>query len=82
MLDPIELHLNVLARWSMQNLYQPDYYNETFHPYNTYYYRYANPIDISVSLGVHFQLTKRTGKTNKQLKKEAKEIVYGTTANN
>ena len=82
MLDPIELHLNVLARWSMQNLYQPDYYNETFHPYNTYYYRYANPIDISVSLGVHFQLTKRTGKTNKQLKKEAKDIVYGTTANN
>ena len=82
MLDPVELHLNVLARWSMQNLYQPDYYNETFHPYNTYYYRYANPIDISVSLGVHFQLTKRTGKTNKQLKKEAKDIVYGTTANN
>ena len=82
MLDPVELHLNLLARWSMQNLYQPDYYNETFHPYNTYYYRYANPIDISITFGVHFQLTKRIGKTNKQLKNEAKEIVYGATANN
>ena len=78
MIDPVELHLNVLARWSLQSLYEPDYYNETFHPNNTYYYRYANPIDISVTLGVYFQLTKRTGRTNKQLKQQAKEIVYGT----
>ncbi|MBO6170343.1 MAG: PorT family protein [Bacteroidales bacterium] len=78
MIDPIELHFNILARWSMQSLYEPDYYNETFHPYNTYYYRYANPIDISVTAGVYFQLTKRTGKTKKQLRREAKEIVYGT----
>ena len=77
MFDPIELHLNVLARWSLQTLYQPDYYNEVFHPNNTYYYRYANPIDISVTLGVYFQLTKRTGRTNKQLKHQAREIVYG-----
>jgi hypothetical protein len=77
MIDPIELHLNVLARWSLQSLYEPDYFNETFHPNNTYYYRYANPIDISVTLGVYFQLTKRTGKTNKQLKQQAREIVYG-----
>ena len=78
MIDPIELHFNILARWSMQSLYEPDYYNETFHPYNTSYYRYANPIDISVTAGVYFQLTKRTGKTKKQLRREAKEIVYGT----
>ena len=77
MIDPIELHLNVLARWSLQSLYEPDYFNETFHPNNTYYYRYANPIDISVTMGVYFQLTKRTGKTNKQLKQQAREIVYG-----
>ena len=78
MIDPIELHFNVVARWSLQNLYEPDYYNETFHPYNTYYYRYANPIDIAVTAGVHFQLTKRTGKTSRQLRQQAKEIVYGT----
>ncbi|MBO4671890.1 MAG: PorT family protein [Bacteroidales bacterium] len=78
MIDPVELHLNVLARWSLQTLYEPDYYNERFHPNNTYYYRYANPIDISVTLGVYFQLTKRTGRTNKQLKQQAREMVYGT----
>ena len=81
MLDPIEIHLNLLARWSMQSLYEPDYFNETFHPNNTYYYRYANPIDISATVGVYFQLTKRSGKTNKQLKKQARDIVYGTSEN-
>ena len=81
MLDPVEIHLNVLGRWSMSNLYAPDYYNELFHPYNTYYYRYANPIDISVTLGVYLQLTKRTGKTTKQIKQQAREIVYGTAEN-
>lgn len=77
MFDPIEIHLNVLGRWSLSNLYEPDYYNEIFHPYNTYYYRYANPIDVSVTLGVYLQLTKRTGKTTKQIKQEARDIVYG-----
>ena len=81
MLDPVEIHLNVLARWSFENLYEPDYYNELFHPYNTYYYRYANPIDISVTLGVYFQLTKRTGKTSRQIKQQAREIVYGASEN-
>lgn len=82
MIDPIEIHLSVLGRWSLQNLYQPDYYNELFHPYNTYYYRYANPIDISVTLGVYLQLTKRTGKTTRQIRQEAKEIVYGKAEDN
>lgn len=82
MLDPIEIHLNVLGRWSLQNLYEPDYENSIFHPYNTYYYRYANPIDISVTLGVFFQLTKRTGRTNRQLRQEARDIVYGTSQDN
>ena len=81
MLDPIELHFNILGRWSLQNLYEPDYYNPVFHPYNTYYYRYANPIDISATVGIYFQLSKRYGKTERQLRKEAKNIVYGTPEN-
>ncbi|MBR5905278.1 MAG: PorT family protein [Bacteroidales bacterium] len=81
MFDPVEIHFNILGRWSLQNLYEPDYYNETFHPYNTYYYRYANPIDIALTVGVYLQLTKRTGKTTKQIKKEARDIVYGTFEN-
>ena len=81
MFDPVEIHFNVLGRWSLQNLYAPDYYNETFHPYNTYYYRYANPIDISVTVGVYIQLSKRTGKTTAQIKKQARDTVYGTAEN-
>ena len=82
MFDPIEIHLNVLGRWSLSNLYEPDYYNEVFHPYNTYYYRYGNPIDIAVTIGVYLQLTKRTGKTTKQIKQQAREIVYGKAEDN
>ena len=72
MLDPVELHFNVGLRWSWASLYEPDYASQ-------YYYRYAYPIDIMATIGVHFQVTKRKGKTTHQLKKEAKEIVYGKT---
>ena len=71
MFDPIEIHFNVMARWSWQSIYRPDYYSE-------YYYRFANPIDISATVGVCYQLTKRTGKTSAYLRKQARDIVYGT----
>lgn len=67
--DPIEIHLTAMYKHSMSSLYQPDYYSK-------YYYRYAYPSNIIISAGVHFQLTKRTGMTKKQLKQEAKRIVY------
>ena len=35
-------------------------------------------MDIIATVGVYFQLTKRSGKTSGQLRREAKEIVYGT----
>ena len=50
----------------MGTLYDPDYYSK-------YYYRYAYPSNIVISLGLHFQLSKRTGKTRHQLKMEARE---------
>ena len=81
MLDPVEFHLKLQGRWSLQSLYVPDYYNEIFHPYNEYYYRFGNPIDLAVTFGVYFQLTRRNGKTVKQIKKEARDIVYGTPEN-
>ena len=72
MIDPVEIHLNAMIRWGWQSLYEPDYYSK-------YYYRYAYPLDIIVTAGIHFQLGKRTGKTSADLRKQAKEIVYGTT---
>ena len=68
--DPLEIHITAMYKHSFSSLYQPDYYSQ-------YYYRYAYPSNIIISAGVHFQLTKRTGKTKTQLKKAAKEIVYG-----
>ncbi len=70
MFDPIEIHFNALIRWGWQSLYQPNYYS-------AYYYRYAYPLDIIITAGIHFQLGKRTGKTSADLKRQAKEIVYG-----
>lgn len=69
--DPIEIHLKANYKHAFSSLYNPDYYSQ-------YYYRYAYPSNIVISAGIHFQLTKRTGKTKAQLKKEAKELVYGT----
>ena len=79
MFDPVEIHLGAMARWGWSNLYPPDYLDETYHPApnNSYYYRFAAPLDIMVYAGIHFQLTKRKGKTIKQLRKQAWETVYG-----
>ena len=70
--DPIEVHLQAMYKHSLSSLYEPDYYSE-------YYYRYAYPSNIIITAGIHYQLTKRTGKTKADLKKAAKELVYGNT---
>lgn len=72
--DPIEIHLKAAYKHALSSLYDPDHYSQ-------YYYRYAYPSNIIISVGVHFQLTKRTGKTKAQLKNEAKKLVYGTEEN-
>ena len=71
MFDPVEIHFNALVRWSWSSLYQPDYASQ-------YYYRYAYPVDIIATVGVYFQLTKRSGRTSGELRREARDIVYGT----
>lgn len=69
--DPVELHFQATYRYTLGSLYKPDYKSE-------YYYRFAYPSDIIISAGLHFQLTRRTGKTRKMLKKEAKGLIYET----
>lgn len=68
--DPIEIHLTASYKHSFSSLYTPDHNSQ-------YYYRFAYPSNIIISAGVHYQLSKRTGKTKAALKKEAKELVYG-----
>ena len=69
--DPLEIHIQAMYKHSMSSLYKPDYYSE-------YYYRFAYPSNIIVSAGVHFQLTKRSGSTKKEIKEQARKIVYET----
>ena len=64
--DPVEIHFQAMYKYSMGALHKPDYYSQ-------YYYRYAYPSNIIFSVGLHFQLTKRVGKTKHQLKMEARE---------
>ena len=70
-LDPIEFHITASYRASLGTIYDPDYNSQ-------YYYRFAYPSDIIISAGIHVQLTKRTGKTKSELRKEAKSLVYDT----
>lgn len=72
--DPVEIHIQAMYKHSMSTLYNPDYYSE-------YYFRFAYPTNIVISAGVHFQITKRTGKTKAQLKKMARDMVYQTNEN-
>ena len=72
--DPIEIHLMASYKHAFASLYDPDYYSQ-------YYYRFAYPSSLVVSAGVHFQLTKRSGKTKASLKKEAKDMVYNPRSN-
>ncbi|MBR5300460.1 MAG: PorT family protein [Bacteroidales bacterium] len=67
--DPMEIHITATYKHSLSSLYDPDHYSQ-------YYYRFAYPASLVVSAGVHFQLTKRSGKTKASLKKEAKDMVY------
>lgn len=68
--DPVEFHVNAKVRYSWSNLYAPNYRSD-------YYFSFAYPLDAMVTAGLHFQITKKNGKTNAMLRKEAKKIVFG-----
>lgn len=72
--DPLEFHVTASYKHSLSSLYTPDHNSQ-------YYYRFAYPSNIIISAGVQFQLSKRTGKTKAELKKQAKTMVYGDTGN-
>ena len=67
--DPIEIHFQAAYKHSFSSLYQPDHYSQ-------YYYRFAYPSNIVVSVGLHYQLTKRTGRTRSEIKALARDMVY------
>lgn len=72
--DPIEFHVGAQIRYGFSSLCEPDYFSE-------YYYRFAYPFDVIISAGIQFQITKRTGKTKSELRKQARNIVYKVEEN-
>ncbi len=67
--DPVEIHIQAMYKHSFSSLFEPDYYSR-------YYYRYSYQQNIIVSVGLHFQLGRRVGKTRRQLREEARAFVY------
>ncbi|MCQ2173907.1 MAG: PorT family protein [Bacteroidales bacterium] len=70
-LEPFEFHLKGQFRFSWQNMVKPDYLDQ-------YKYYFASPMGVTVQVGVYYHLTRRRGKTNAELKRQARDIVYGT----
>ena len=67
--EPVEVHFQAMCKHSLSSLYEPDYYSN-------YYYRYAYPSNIIISVGTHFHITKRSGKMKSEIKKLARDMVY------
>lgn len=63
---PFEFHIKGTFKYSWSSLYKPNYYNQ-------YYYRFAYPMDVGVTAGLFIHLTKRSGKSRAELRKEAKQ---------
>lgn len=72
MFDPVEIHIQAMYKHSFSSLFKANYYS-------AYYYRYSYQQNVIISLGLHFQLGKRVGKTRQQLRKEARAFVTGET---
>lgn len=70
MFRPFELFFMGNVRYAFSSIYEPDYASQ-------YYYRFASPFDITITAGIHIQLTKRSGRTRAELKKIARDKVYG-----
>ena len=67
--DPFEFHVGALVKYGWSSLYKPDYASP-------YYYRFTYPFDVMITAGIHFQLSRRSGKSKADLRREAYDAVY------
>lgn len=75
MLDPIEIHLTAAYKYGLSYVHQPNistYSFETGADKSNYYYTWTNLSNIVVSVGVHYQISRRIGSSRKTLRQEAK----------
>lgn len=73
--DPIELHIMCFYKYSWCNLHQPNVDAHTLEhtDMSKYYYKWSYPTNLSFSIGIHYQLTRRVGKMRAQIRQEARE---------
>lgn len=67
-------------RYGWSSIFEPDQQfpvGSGYEDRNAIYWRFGYPMDYIFSFGVNYALGKRYGKTRKDLKKEAYDIVYG-----
>lgn len=67
MFSPVEFHLTLGGKWGWRSFWDPDYASQ-------YYYRFAYPLDATLSFGVYYQVTPRYGHTRSQLRKLARRM--------
>ena len=67
--SPFEFHVTAKVRYSWSSLFAPDYRQSLD-------YWYAYPFDVMVTGSLHFHLSKRSGRSRADLRREAKRIVY------
>ena len=75
MFDPFEIHVNAMVKWGWITFYDPDFLG------TGYYYRYAYPLDAAVTIGLYYQITPRVGRSRRDLRRLAREIVTEANRN-
>lgn len=73
--DPIEIHIMCFYKHSLNELHQPDINNRTMErdDNSRYYYKWSYTTNTVLTVGIHYQLTRRTGRTRAMLRKEARD---------
>ncbi len=69
MINPFEFHVHAGVKWGWNSYWQPE------DPSNKYYYRFAFPLDGTVTFGIYYQLSPRFGHTRAQLRELARKMV-------
>lgn len=73
-IDPVELHVYLRTSFSFSSFFHPEAYITETSKNMLYIY----PWDVSLTLALQFQTSRRSGKTNSQLRHEAKDRVMSS----
>ena len=73
--DPIEIHIMAMYKYNLSSMHKPNVYLPTLEEnanLSNYYYAWTNLNSVGVSVGIHYQLSRRIGKTRREIREEAR----------